>query len=198
MYIVRTFVLDAPRQRAWAFLNEPEEIGRCLPGCHAVEVIGPGRYKASVGLKVGPIKASFDVLVDTTEERPLEYGAYTMRGADKDGGSKISADCTLALADLGDRRTQVTYTSEVRIVGKLGKFAGGVMQKFADGINDQFITALTRRVGELEVAVAEPERVAEAERASEAAGESAFFRFLSRILRSLKSLFGKQRTQAAK
>ena len=150
MLIARTFVLDAPLERAWAFLNAPEEVGACLPGCHTVEVVEPGKYKASVGIKVGPIKAGFDVQVETQEERAPEYASYTMRGADKDGGSKISADCTLSLKSLDETHTEITYSSKAHIVGKLGKFAGGVMQKFADSINDQFIAAMTKRVREIE------------------------------------------------
>lgn len=150
MHIERTFILDAPIQRAWAFLHEPQEVGNCLPGCHTVEVVAPGRYKGSVGVKFGPIKVGFDVHVETEEERAPEYAAYTMRGADKDGSSKVSAYCTLALKAIENRRTEVTYTSNSQIVGKLGKFAGGVMQKFAESINDRFIAALTKRVSELE------------------------------------------------
>ncbi|OJW60391.1 MAG: hypothetical protein BGO65_15130 [Afipia sp. 64-13] len=150
MYIERTFILDVPIQRAWAFLHEPHEIGSCLPGCHSVEVVKPGKYTASVGVKFGPVKLGFDVQVETDEERPPEYAAYTMRGADKDGSSKVSAQCTIALRALESRRTEVTYTSSAQIVGKLGKFAGGMMQKFADNINDQFIAAIAKRVSEIE------------------------------------------------
>ncbi len=180
MYIERTFVLDAPLQRAWAFLNEPQEMGGCLPGCHTVEVVEPGKYKASVGLKVGPIKVGFDVQVGTDEERPPEYAAYTMRGADKDGSSKISANCTLALKQIESRRTEITYTSNVQIVGKLGKFAGGVMQKFADGINDQFIAALTKRMNELESSVAESGKEATS---TTVGGLKGMFRKLLEIIR---------------
>lgn len=191
MYIERRFVLDAPRPRAWAFLNEPEEVGRCLPGCHGVEVLGQGKYMASVGIKVGPIKAAFDVQVDTSEERPPEFAAFTMRGADKDGASKISADCTLALADLEGQRTEVTYTSKVHIVGRLGKFAGGVMQKVADGVNDQFIEALTVRMSELAGTAIAPETAA-----SESRGVwAAFVKLLSRLLRGLRGVFGRQRSE---
>lgn len=150
MYIERTFVLEAPRQKVWAFLNEPGEVGPCLPGCQAVEVLEPGKYKTHVGIKVGPIKAGFDVVVETQEERPPEFAAYTMRGGDKDGGSRVGAECSVALREVDSANTEVTYTSKVQIVGKMGKFAGGVMQKFADGINDQFIAAMTRRVREIE------------------------------------------------
>ncbi|CAM5318429.1 hypothetical protein AFEL58S_00737 [Afipia felis] len=150
MHIERTFIVAAPIQRAWAFLHEPHEIGRCLPGCHSVEVLGPGKYTGSVGVKFGPIKLGFDVHVETDEERAPEYAAYTMKGSDKDGSSKVSAQCTIALKALDDRHTEITYTSTAQIFGKLGKFAGGVMQKFADNINDQFIAALTKRVSELE------------------------------------------------
>lgn len=192
MYIERKFVLDAPQQRAWAFFKEPEEIGRCLPGCHGVEILGQGKYTASVGLKVGPIKAAFDVQVDTSEERPPEFAAFSMRGSDKDGSSKISADCTLALAGIDGQRTEVTYTSKVHIVGRLGKFAGGVMQKVADGVNDQFIEALTLRLSELEgKAAIQPESAIAESRGA----WSALVRFLSRLLRGLRSVFQKQHTE---
>ncbi|CAB1368410.1 CoxG family protein [Denitratisoma oestradiolicum] len=183
MYIERTFVLDGALPEVWAFLNQPHEVGKCLPGCHTVEVLGVGKYTGSVGIKVGPIKAGFDVRVETSEERPPEYAAYTMRGADKDGGSKISAECTLALKAVDDRHTEITYTSTVHIVGKLGKFAAGVMQKFADGINDQFIAALTKRAAELHGSPAVEE--AEAEK-----GKG--------MLGSLKSMFKKQPAEAVK
>ena len=150
MYIERVFVLDAPLSRAWAFLNEPNEVGQCLPGCHAIELVKPGLYKATIGVKVGPIKAGFDVQVETKEERPPEFAAYTMRGADKDGGSKITADCSLALKEIDGQRSEITYTSKVHVVGKFGKFAGGVMQKFADNINDRFVAALVKRLGQIE------------------------------------------------
>lgn len=146
MYIERTFIVDSPLQRTWDFLNEPEKVGACLPGCHTVEVVGAGKYRASVGLKVGPIKAGFNVEVETIEERPPTYSAYTMRGDDKDGSSKISAECTLALKEVDGARTEITYTSKVQIVGKLGKFAGGVMDKMADSINAKFIAAVTEQV----------------------------------------------------
>lgn len=146
MYIERTFVVDSPLQRTWDFLNEPHKVGACLPGCHTVEVVGAGKYRASVGLKVGPIKAGFNVEVETIEERPPTYSIYTMRGDDKEGSSKISAECTLALKEVDGIRTEITYTSKVQIVGKLGKFAGGVMEKMADSINTKFIAALTEQV----------------------------------------------------
>jgi carbon monoxide dehydrogenase subunit G len=146
MYIERTFVVDSPLQRTWDFLKEPEEVGACLPGCHTVEVVGPGKYKASVGIKVGPIKAGFDVEVETLEETPPTRSVYTVRGDDKGGGSKISAECTLLLKDIDGVHTEITYASHVQILGKLGKFAGGVMDKFADSINGKFIAALTERI----------------------------------------------------
>lgn len=124
--------------------------GSVCPGRHTVELVKPGLYKATIGVKVGPIKAGFDVQVETNEERPPEFAAYTMRGADKDGGSKISADCTLALKEIEGQRSEVTYTSKVHVVGKFGKFAAGVMQKFADNINDRFVAALVKRMVQIE------------------------------------------------
>ena len=44
--------LDAPRQQVWDALNDPDVLGRCIPGCRKVTEAGPDDYVIEVHLKV--------------------------------------------------------------------------------------------------------------------------------------------------
>jgi len=146
MDIERTFQVAAPQGEVWEFITSPERVAPCLPGCEGVEMTAPGQYRALIKVKVGPIKTSFKVEVETVEERPPEFAAYRTRGEEGGKASRINADSTLALAAIDDTHTEVTYTSKINVVGRLGKFAGGVMKKMAESMSDQFVAALRERV----------------------------------------------------
>lgn len=146
MKIEKTFTVAASREQVWEFITAPERVAACIPGCQSVEVTGPGTYKAQVKLQVGPIKAGFKLDVATTEERPPEFSAYSTRGEEGGKASRVTADSTLSLKPIDEGHTEVTYASEISVVGRLGKFGLGIMKKKADAMGEEFVQALRERV----------------------------------------------------
>lgn len=146
MKIEKTFTIAAPRQQVWEFITSPERVASCIPGCEGAEQTGPGAYKATITSKVGPIKATFHVDIETQEERPPEFAVYVTKGEEGRRASRINATSTLALKALDAATTEVTYTSEIKLMGRLGKFGAGIMNKVADSIGDQFVAELRKRV----------------------------------------------------
>ncbi len=118
----------------------------CFPGCQGVTPLGEDRYKAAIKVKIGPIKTVFNVNFEATEERPPEYSAYTTRGEEGNRASRLKAESTLSLSPLDDCRTMVVYTSDLSLVGRLGKFGLGVMMKKADSMGDEFVQALCAQI----------------------------------------------------
>ncbi len=146
MKIDERFIVNAPIARVWAFINDPEQIGPCVPGCGAIELIGARRYRASVRLAVGPIKTVFTVEVEVTEETPPERLASVTRGEEGGRASSLTANSLLALTPLDGDATEVHYESEVSVVGRLGKFGLGVMRKKVKSLGEAFAAALKERV----------------------------------------------------
>ena len=146
MQIARTFAVAAPIERVWQFINTPEQVGPCMPGCQHVEITGPGKYSAVISVKVGPIKTTFNFNIETVEARPPEFAAFSIRGDEGGSASRVTAENTLTLKSVGKNNTEVSYTSKVNVVGRLGKFAGGVMQKMAESMSDQFVAAFRARL----------------------------------------------------
>jgi len=155
MKIEKTFTVEAPQQKVWAVITSAEEIAPCIPGCHGAEETEPGKYKASIQTKVGPIKTTFAVNIERTEERPPEFASYDTKGEEGSHASRIKANTTIELKSLGADRTEVSYASDIQIMGRLGKFGSGMMQKIADGVGDEFVAALKDKVEERKVAPAE-------------------------------------------
>ncbi len=146
MKIEDSFVVAAPRERVWASITDPAIVAPCVPGCQGVEVVSPTVYRAQVRVQLGPIKAQFAVEVTLVSETPPEEVRSRTRGDERSLASTLSADNVLRLRALGEAETEVYYSSEVAVVGRLGKFGLGVMQKKAASLGRDFAAAFRERV----------------------------------------------------
>ena len=157
MKIEKSFTIDAPLENVWEFVSSPEKVGMCFPGCQSVTTIGENKYESMIKVSIGPIKTVFNVNFEVTEKRPTEFLAYTSRGEEGNRASRLKAESTLTLSPLDEGRTEVVYTSELSIVGRLGKFGLGMMKKKADTMGDEFVQELRTAVeGPRDTAVAVP------------------------------------------
>ncbi len=152
MKIEDAFVVAAPVERVWAFITDPARMAPCIPGCEGIEVTGPRTYRAKVKIAVGPIKASFNLEVEVTEETPPSYIASVTRGEEGTRASIVTSHNTLRLTPRDGGSTEVHYAADVSIVGRLGRFGLGVMKKKAKALGNQFAESLRARVEAAEAA----------------------------------------------
>ena len=138
MKIAETFAVQAPVERVWRFITDPERVAPCVPGCQSHEVLGPREYRARVRVAVGPIKTVFNVTVELTDERAPTFLASTTRGEEGSRASTLTAHSELKLAPSGEGMTEVSYSSEISLVGRLGKFGLGMMKKKARKLGEEF------------------------------------------------------------
>jgi carbon monoxide dehydrogenase subunit G len=68
--------IAASLQTVWEALNDPEVLRR-LPGCQSLEMKSPTEMAATVVLKIGPIKATFNGEVMLKNLKPPH--SYTIR-----------------------------------------------------------------------------------------------------------------------
>jgi len=141
MKIDKTFQVNAAQKEVWELITSPEQVATCLPGVEEVSQEASGKYKGTMNIKVGPIKTSVKADVDEIEQRAPEFASYTIKGEEGGRASRLNANAALTLAPVTGEQTTVSFVADVVIVGRLGKFAGGVMNKLADSMSEQFIVA---------------------------------------------------------
>lgn len=144
MVIEERFFVDAPADRVWDFLLDARSLAACVPGCEGVEPVGDKAYRARVKAKIGPISANFNVRIDIAEMISPTYIKSTMRGEDSRMASHLNATSVIELKSLDGERTEVSYRSEVTVLGRLGKFGEGIMRRKAREVGQQFVQSVKK------------------------------------------------------
>lgn len=151
MKIDERFAVSAPIDEVWAFIRDPQTVAPCVPGCVSVEVLSETSYRSTIGIAIGPIKARFNVVVQITEEIPPGRLVCVTKGEEGSKASVISATSEMLLTAVGDKSTEIAYSSEVFIVGRLGKFGLGIMKKRAGQLAEEFAAAVQHRMQSVNV-----------------------------------------------
>ncbi|TIV98420.1 MAG: carbon monoxide dehydrogenase, partial [Mesorhizobium sp.] len=88
--------IAAPVEKVWKALNDPDILKQAIPGCKSLEKKSDTEMAATVVLKIGPIKATFNGEVMLKNLKPPH--SYTIQGEGKGGiagFAKGGADVTL-------------------------------------------------------------------------------------------------------
>lgn len=147
MKIEGDFEVEAPRAEVWDKIRDPQIMGACIPGCESVEQVDDTSYRAQVSVKVGPIKARFNLLVEVLEEQ-LEHTILSRTsGEEGTRASVVNSDNVVRLADTDSGGTRVDYSADVSVTGRLGKFGLGIFRKKADQLAGQFVANFREKLG---------------------------------------------------
>jgi hypothetical protein len=141
------FEIAAPRELVWRSITDPTLMVACIPGCEEIEAAGDGSYRARVLVVVGPVKARFNLIVEITEELPFDSVASVTRGEEGTRASILNAQNMVYLSELAPGRTEVRFSSEVNLTGRLARYGLGMMKKRVERLGEQFAARFCERVG---------------------------------------------------
>jgi carbon monoxide dehydrogenase subunit G len=130
------FDVAVSRDRAFAFVNNPQMLATCIPGCSNLTALGNDKYSAKLTNRVGPISLTFDVVVELTKVEPPEAIDASVSG--NAAGGRLSATATVRLSALDANTTKVTYTVDLSLTGKLGGIGQPVFRSKSDELSKKF------------------------------------------------------------
>ncbi|WP_420226969.1 SRPBCC family protein [Pigmentiphaga litoralis] len=96
MEFTNQFHVPLPIDQAWALLLDVPRIMPCLPGAKLTEVVGPGKYKGSVSVKLGPVSLTFNGLVELVKQDDDAHIAW-LKGSGVDPEAAAARSRNLAL-----------------------------------------------------------------------------------------------------
>jgi uncharacterized protein len=132
-------VIDAPRETVWNGLNDPKILQACIPGCDKIESSSPTEMKATVVIKVGPVKASFAGEVTLSDLKAPE--SYRISGKGQGGFAGFAeGGATVQLTALSPTQTQMDYTVDAQIGGKLAMLGSRLIDSTAQSLAGQFFS----------------------------------------------------------
>ena len=143
-----TLTVDAPRDRVWRFLTDPDAVGSCAPGLESLEIVAPReRFRAVASVGFGSVKARFVSDVEWLDLDPP--GRARMKVSGTAPGSIVDAFSEMLLTDGPAGTTQVSWSTDVVVSGNLASLAARVMGGVAQRLTDRFFDSVRRRIEEL-------------------------------------------------
>jgi carbon monoxide dehydrogenase subunit G len=125
-----TVEIDAPRDRVWAFLIDPDQVGSCGPGVESIEVIDADHFKAKAKVGVGFISARF--VVDMTIAERHEPDLAIIKAHGQAPGSAVDATASMALSGAAEGPTTMDWSADVVISGTLASVGARMIEGTAN------------------------------------------------------------------
>jgi carbon monoxide dehydrogenase subunit G len=137
MLIEGKFTLQAPIQEVWDFLLDPETLASCVPGAEKMEAIDDKTYESVVKQKVGPISVRFKFTTTLTEIDPPRHLKAVGRGEDIGKAGTFTQRTTVNLTEISKDSVEVSYSSNVSLVGRLATFGDRIMRAKAKEVGEE-------------------------------------------------------------
>ena len=101
MKLEGTHELEAPRERVYQSLVNPEVLQRCIPGCEKLERTGENTFAATIRAGVGSIKGVFNGTARLEDLREPEHLRIVIDGKGPPGFLKGTGNLDLQQAEAG-------------------------------------------------------------------------------------------------
>jgi carbon monoxide dehydrogenase subunit G len=136
--------IAAPRDRVWAFLMDPNEVGTCGPGVQSIEVVDADHFNARAKVGVGFITATFNVAIGFVERDPGTRAKLSAHG--QAPGSAVDAIAEMNLADNATGGTTMKWSANVNISGTLASVGARLIEGTAHKLIGQSFTCIKSKL----------------------------------------------------
>ncbi len=138
--------IAAPRERVWAFVIDPNQVGQCGPGVESIEVIDDTHFKATAKVGIGFISARFVVNMEFAEMQTPDRATIKAHG--QAPGSAVDATAEMALSDGADGGTKMDWSANVDIAGTLASVGARMIDGTASKMISQTFDCMKAKLEE--------------------------------------------------
>jgi carbon monoxide dehydrogenase subunit G len=144
MLIEGKFTVKGGIQEVWDCVLKPGTLASCIPGAEKMEAIDDTTYESIVKQKVGPIAVRLKFTTKLTEIEPPRYVKAVGRGGDESKMGTFTQETQVRLNETKKGETEISYTSNVSMVGKLATFGDRIMRAKIKSVGEEFTQNLQK------------------------------------------------------
>ena len=141
MKVSGAYTIPAPRERAYALLQDPAVLAKCMPGCESLDKIGEDEYAMRMKMLLGSMSGLFEGKVKISDPHPPLTFRLMVTGAGKIGFMK--GEGVLTLTPIEDK-TSVQYEGDVQVGGTIAVVGQRLIDTTAKMLIKRFFEALSR------------------------------------------------------
>jgi carbon monoxide dehydrogenase subunit G len=137
--IEKTFQVQEPLEKVWAFLSDPRKVATCVPGAQITGQVDEKTYKGAIKVKVGPSVTDYNGEVQIVRLDAENHEIEILgKGQDVRGRGSASMRMTGKLRALDNGGTEVVSESEITVVGILAQMGSRVITEVSNIMFGEF------------------------------------------------------------
>jgi uncharacterized protein len=142
-----TVTIEAPREKVWDFLTDPQLVSQCAPGVESVEVITPDqKFRAVASIGFGAVKAAFITDAEWTDLDPPNRARMKIRG--KAPGSAVEGSSEMLLTDTPEGGTELVWSADITVIGAIASLAARLMGVVTQKLTNAFFECVRKKIEE--------------------------------------------------
>jgi carbon monoxide dehydrogenase subunit G len=138
-----SYTLPVARERAYAVLQDPDVLAKCMPGTEQLVKIGPDEYEMKMKMIISAVQGTFVGKIRIANQKPPEQFRLMVEGSGKVGF--VKGDGLLTLTPV-DTATEVRYEGEVQVGGLIAGVGQRLLDTTAKIVIRKFFEKLTEAV----------------------------------------------------
>ncbi len=143
MDISGSYTFNAPPDRVWALLMDPQILSSCIPGCDKFEAAGEDRYNVTLTVGLAAITGTYDGTVVLTEKLPYQSYRLVVEGQGRPGF--VKGRSAVALRPEG-QATAVDVSASVQTGGAIARVGQRLIGGVAKMMLDRFFACLQSKL----------------------------------------------------
>jgi hypothetical protein len=140
--------INAPRDKVWAFVTDPEMIAQCAPGLEegGLKIVDEDHFSVTVRAGVGFIRTTFEFQCEWAERDVPDHARIVARGDAP--GSSVTMNATMDLSDGEEGVTVMAWATDAQISGRLAGVGGRLINPVADRMTSQVFDCVRSKLEE--------------------------------------------------
>ena len=133
------YPFDAPLERVWEVLLDPDALARCMPGCEQLSPLGEGHYEATMSLGLGSIKGTYRAKITVADQVLLR--SYKLIVDGNGAAGFVRGEALVSLAGQNGK-TVVTVEGQAQVGGTIARVGQRLIGSVNKMMMDRFFNCL--------------------------------------------------------
>ncbi len=138
MDLVGSHVLQAPVQKVWDLILNPDFLAKVTPGISRLEQESGDLYKAIADIKIGPVHGKFEGSAELTDR--IEHESFVLKITQNSKIGNVDADIKMNMKTTENNETELSFAGVANMSGLLARTGNRVMSGVANTLTKQFFS----------------------------------------------------------
>jgi carbon monoxide dehydrogenase subunit G len=144
MQLTGTHVIQAPPDKVWAMLMDTNILAKLVPGITSLEQLEENKFKAMLGVKLGPVNASFAGNLQLEDLQPPH--SFNMKVQQNSKVGNAAAAIGISLREVDASQTEVSFEGDVKLSGMLATMGQRLIGSVANTLSKQFFQNMEKEL----------------------------------------------------